>query len=109
MVKKNILYFTGITVFIFLSIIIGLYYCKIAFWLFPNNLDRNGEFVKLILSILGGIGILYGLFISYRRTLITERSVKMQGEAIQKQSEQLELSRKSQIDERFKKDRKSVV
>jgi len=72
-----------------------LYYNEISLFLFPDNKDRVGELTKLLLSILGGIGIFYGLIISSRRALITEKSVDKQGE-------QIELARKSQIDERFK-------
>lgn len=71
------------------------YHSEISLYLFPENKDRVGELTKLLLSILGGIGIFYGLIISSRRALITEKSVNKQGE-------QIELARKSQIDERFK-------
>lgn len=87
---------------IFLIILVGIlilsyyfFHVQISIYLFPSNNDRVGELTKLLLSILGGIGIFYGLIISNIRALITEKSVIKQGE-------QLELSRKSQIDERFK-------
>lgn len=64
-------------------------------FLFPSHEDRTGEFVKLILSVIGGICIIYGLYISNRRAKATERSVWFQGE-------QINLSLKLQIDERFK-------
>lgn len=77
-------------------VVVYLFYHKeISFYLFPNNNDRIGELTKLLLSILGGFGVFYGLIISNRRALITEKSVIKQGE-------QIELGRKSQIDERFK-------
>src|ERR1035437_3712862 len=76
-------------------VIYFLYHNEISLFLFPDNNDRVGELTKLLLSILGGIGVLYGLLISNRRALITEKSVIIQGE-------QIELARKSQIDERFK-------
>lgn len=76
-------------------IIYIVYHKELSIYLFPANNDRIGELTKLLLSIIGGIGIFYGLVISNRRAIITERSVMKQGE-------QIELSRKSQIDERFK-------
>ena len=75
---------------------------EMALWLFPSNENRNGEFFKVLLSIIGGIGILYSLNLAYKRLLATNKGLELQAEAINKQSEQLDLSRKSQIDERFK-------
>ncbi|MUV04116.1 hypothetical protein GN157_10390 [Flavobacterium rakeshii] len=73
-----------------------------ALWLYPLNKDRNAELFKIILTVIGGLGVLYSLHLSYRRAVTTEKGIDLQGKAINKQSEQLELSRKSQIDERFK-------
>jgi len=68
---------------------------KYANWAFPKDNNKNGETIKLILSILGGILILFGLYISYIRANATQKSVESQ-------NAQIELSRKAQTDERFK-------
>jgi|SRR5690554_4097483 len=79
---------------IFISAII--YFIEpISVFLYPNNSDRNGEVIKLTLSVIGGIGVLLGLYIAHKRAMITEKTVE-------NQSKQLEHAQKSQIDERFK-------
>ena len=84
-------------------ILVGLLFCigliiffdKVAIFLFPDDKNRSGESVKLILSAIGGICLLYGLWINNKRAESTEKSVH-------NQEAQLRLSLKSQIDERFK-------
>jgi uncharacterized protein YjbI with pentapeptide repeats len=73
-----------------------------ANWLYPKNEDRNGELFKVLLSILGAFGILYGLYISLRRAKAIEKGLDKQSEALNLQSEQLNLTRISQISEQFK-------
>ncbi len=92
--KRITNYFLGILTISIVTIYM-LYHKELSLYLFPDNLDRIGELTKLLLSIIGGLGIFYGLIISNKRALITEKSVLKQGE-------QIELARKSQIDERFK-------
>lgn len=75
---------------------------EFALWLFPDNKDRNGELFKIFLTIIGGSGVLYSLYLSYKRMVATNLGLQLQAKAINKQSEQLELSRDGQIDERFK-------
>jgi len=79
-----------INIFLFFS-----FFNEIALFLFPSHSDRSGELVKLILSVIGGLCVIYGLYISNRRAKATDQSVKMQ-------NAQIELSLKSQIDDRFK-------
>ncbi len=78
-----------------IGILVILFFNKIALFLFPSQQDRAGELIKLILSVIGGLCLLHGLWISNRRAKATEESVKIQGQ-------QINLSLKSQIDERFK-------
>ena len=73
-----------------------------ANWLYPKNEDKNGELFKVLLSILGALGILYGLYISLRRAKAVEKGLEKQSEALNLQSEQLNLTRISQISEQFK-------
>lgn len=77
-------------------------YQEFACWLYPNEDNRNAELLKIILTVIGGLGVFFTLYLSYKRAKAGDKAVRLQGEAINKQSEQLELSRKSQIDERFK-------
>lgn len=75
---------------------------EFACWLYPLDESRNAELLKILLTVIGGLGILVGLYLNYRRTKISDKALQLQASAISKQSDQLELSRKSQIDERFK-------
>ncbi len=77
-------------------------YEDFACWLYPIDENRNGELFKILLTVIGGLGILYSLYLNFRKSKSMERGILLQGKAIDKQSDQLELSRKSQIDERFK-------
>lgn len=79
-----------------------IYFSEFALWLFPSNKDRNGELLKLVLTVIGGLGVLYSLYLSYKRMQATNIGLDLQSIAINKQSEQLELSRNGQVDERFK-------
>ncbi|WP_440066954.1 pentapeptide repeat-containing protein [Tenacibaculum discolor] len=106
---KNLLKFVYFIIIlsIFLLVIFKIsivkeYFEAFSKWLFPENPNRNGELFKIVLSILGALGILFGLYISLRRAKAIEEGVKKQGLAINLQSNQIELSRKSQTDERFK-------
>lgn len=78
------------------------YYEEFACWLYPINENRNAELFKILLTVIGGLGVLYGLYLNFRKSKSMEHGILLQGKAIDKQSDQLELSRKSQIDERFK-------
>lgn len=72
-----------------------------ALWLYPVNDNRNAELLKILLSAIAGLGVLVGVYVSLWRAKTTEKSVKLQSEAIDKQGQQIQLSVKSQIDERF--------
>ncbi|MEM6815632.1 MAG: hypothetical protein AAF600_14815 [Bacteroidota bacterium] len=75
---------------------------KFALWAYPEQKNRNAEIIKLILSIFGGVVIIFGLYVSYLRAKATEKSVEKQGESILNQNIQIELTRKAQINEQFK-------
>lgn len=85
----------GAIISIVFLVFVIFYYSQIANFFFSNKIEKNGELLKLLLSFYGGVFVLWGLHISNKRAKTTEESVKKQGE-------QIELSRKSQIDERFK-------
>ncbi|REE27700.1 pentapeptide repeat protein [Winogradskyella pacifica] len=82
--------------------LIRLKFEDFSHYLFPGDSDGKGELFKIILSVFGAIAVVYGLYISLRRAKAMESGVEKQSESIDNQSKQLELSRKSQIDERFK-------
>lgn len=87
-----------VLVILFIIALLSITICNleiISLFLYPDNLDRNGEVVKLTLSVIGGIGVLLGLYIAHKRAMITEKTVE-------NQSKQLEHAQKWQIDERFK-------
>lgn len=75
---------------------------ELALWAFPLDQSRNGLVLQIGLNILAGLAILFGLYVSYRRAKAMELSVEKQGIALQHQNIQIELTRKSQTDERFK-------
>ncbi|KOP36246.1 pentapeptide repeat-containing protein [Flavobacterium sp. WLB] len=75
---------------------------EFACWLYPFDESRNAELLKILLTVIGALGILFGLYLNYKRTKLSDKAIQLQSLAISKQSDQLELSRKSQIDERFK-------
>lgn len=106
---KKILKYIGLSISILFLIFVIIKWesVKLNFesfseYLFPNNEDNKGELFKILLSIIGAIAVMFGLYVAYRRAKAMERGVEKQGESIQNQNEQLKLSRKSQIDERFK-------
>lgn len=80
---------------------ITLWFSKFAIWFYPDNPNRNADFLKIILSVLAGVGVFFGIYVSLWRAKTTEESVKLQAEAIKKQGQQIQLAVKSQIDERF--------
>lgn len=86
----------------FYSNILLKYFEEFACWLYPFEENRNAELFKILLTVIGGLGILFGLYLNYKRTKASDKAIQLQSLAISKQSDQLELSRKSQIDERFK-------
>lgn len=108
MIKRLLRFILGVIIFttlllIFFQInIVRNYFEIFACWLFPGDQNRNGELFKIGLSVLGGLGILFGLYISLRRAKAIEEGVRKQGDAIDLQSAQIELTRRSQTDERFK-------
>jgi uncharacterized protein YjbI with pentapeptide repeats len=85
-----------------ISFLIYKYFEDFACWLYPINDNRNAELFKILLTVIGGLGVLYSLYLNFRKSKSMEKGILLQGKAIDKQSDQLELSRKSQIDERFK-------
>lgn len=74
----------------------------LSFYLFPSDQNRNGELFKILLSVVGALGILFGLYASWKRALAMENGVLRQKEALEMQSEQIAITRKAQTDERFK-------
>ncbi|WP_125013115.1 pentapeptide repeat-containing protein [Flavobacterium macacae] len=75
---------------------------NLAKYLYPNEANRNAELFKILLTVIGGIGVFYSLYLAYKRAKATDKGIELQAQAINKQSEQLELSRKGQVNDRFK-------
>ena len=92
-IKKNPLSTSVFIVILFLTLIIFFaFFENIASTLFDSN--SNGELVKLILAILGGIIAMIALRINYKRTLKFEESVK-------NQTTELHLNTQQKIRDRF--------
>lgn len=84
------------------SFVVGYWISEISNWLYPSNVDRKGEVVKLLLSIFGGVFVVYGLYISHLRTKAFQTSVEKQDKTIQNQVLQTQLTLRSQINDQFK-------
>lgn len=100
-----------ITIGVLILILSSIFYLKndiqyllesFANWAFPKNENRNGEVVKLILNIIAGIVITIGLYATIIRARATQRSVDKQDASIKNQTNQIELTRKSQTNDQFK-------
>ena len=74
--KKKYYKTIGIAVLVLIIITIYILFDTMACWAYPYNDNRNGVFLKDIFGVAGGLIILVGLFISYRRTKSFEDSVK---------------------------------
>lgn len=81
-----LLIITLITFLLVSILLLILNFQLIANFFFTSN-DRNGELIKVLLSVFGGIGLFYGLFINSRR--------------IQEQTRQNNISESSNADSRF--------
>lgn len=91
------------------SSIISEHWNLFSEWLYPEQKDKNAKTLQLIFSIVGGFVITVGLYISYKRVTSLEKSVSIQqktllgqNQIIKNQTKEIELSRKSQINEQFK-------
>jgi len=77
-------------------------YSSFSLWLFPDNANRNGELFKILLTVLGGIGVFLSVYVAFRRARSLEKNVANQSKMISLQNDQLFITRKAQADERFK-------
>ncbi|MFV8280612.1 hypothetical protein ACNKXS_03660, partial [Christiangramia marina] len=101
--KKKPLALILILVFIFFSLIpIFIWFDFISFQIYPENLDRRGEFLKLLINVYGFIFIVYGLYISQERTRAFQESVEKQDRQIANQTENIKLSRETLLHDQFK-------
>ena len=89
--------------------LIGSNWQVLTEWLYPKETDKNARSLQLIFSVIGGIVIILGLYLSYLRVTSLEKSVRIQqktqkgqNKIIKNQTTEIELSRKSQINEQFK-------
>lgn len=107
----KILLYTLVLVIIFLLFWKVFYpnWSYITEWLYPSETDKNAKSLQLIFSVIGGLVIIAGLYISYKRVYSIEKSVRIQqktlkgqNKIIENQTIEIELSRKSQINEQFK-------
>lgn len=104
------LIFLGFTALIY--IIRGiLYFTDIPRFLFggTNNQNFNGEFVKFVATIFGGLLVLLGLWLNYKRTKNLENQTKVLEKQTKNQADQItafvkqnEITEKGKVDERFK-------
>ncbi|WP_298248382.1 hypothetical protein [uncultured Christiangramia sp.] len=80
-----------------------------ANWAYPLDENRNGQLMKDFISMLGGLIVLAGLYISFIRSRAMDRNVqnnseqlKIQGENLKIQTSQIEISRESIVNDQFK-------
>lgn len=87
LIKNKIIWNTVIIITLLVFILLVIYYFQpIAKFFFTSN-NRNGELFKVILSVFGGIGLFYGLYLNSKR--------------IQEQTRQNNISQSSNSDSRF--------
>ena len=100
--KKHFRYgFISLVVFVIIAFIICCF-SDIASFLFGETQKHNGEFFKVLVTILGGLLVLWGLYLNYRRTKILEKQTKNQAKQIQAFVIQNKITEKGKVDERFK-------
>lgn len=73
-----------------------------ALWAYGNVKDRNGLLMKDIISMIGGLVIIAGLYISFMRSRAFQQSVEKQNEQIQNQQTEINLTREANLNEQFK-------
>jgi len=86
-------------------VIIGLIICffsDMAKYLFSETQKYNGELFKVIVTILGGLVVVWGLYLNYRRTKTLEVQTNNQADQIKAFVKQNEITEKGKVDERFK-------
>lgn len=71
------------------------YQNTITNWAWPNHENPRGQYITTLITLIGGVGLFIGLWLTHRRSKAMEYNVA-------NQTTQLELTRKSQVDERFK-------
>jgi uncharacterized protein YjbI with pentapeptide repeats len=76
-------------------VLIALHFTSIARFLFNENNSQNGELIILLVNIVGGIAVFLGVSVAFRRAKAIEKNVLQQ-------TDQIELTRRSQVEERFK-------
>ena len=94
-----------------LAVILFLLFWKVNFisglndlslWLYPDSLDRRGMTLDLVLKMFGGIAILIGLWFGLVRAYASKKSADAQTRSIENQTEELKLSRETQVAELFR-------
>jgi len=100
--KKHIRY-GFITLFVIVIIgLISCYFSDIAKYFFSETQKYNGELFKVLVTILGGLIVIWGLYLNYRRTKTLEVQTNNQAEQIKAFVKQNEIAEKGKVDERFK-------
>ena len=100
--KKHIRYgFITLLVIVIIGLII-CYFSDMAKYFFNETQKYNGEFVKFIATIFGGILVLIGLWLNYKRTITLQDQTNNQAEQIKAFVKQNEITEKGKVDERFK-------
>ena len=100
--KKHIRYGFIILLAIVIIAPIIVYFRNIANFLFGESQKYNGELFKVLVTILGGLLVLWGLYLNYRRTKILEVQTNNQADQIKAFVKQNEITEKGKVDERFK-------
>lgn len=96
-----------LTGFLFLVVIamvalIICFFSDIANYFFGEAQKFNGEFFKVLVTILGGLLVLWDLYLNYKRTKILEVQTNNQADQIKAFVKQNEIAEKGKVDERFK-------
>lgn len=89
-------------IFIAMVALIICFFSDIANYFFGEAQKYNGEFFKVLMTILGGLLVLWGLYLNYRRTKILEVQTNNLSDQIKALVKQNEIAAKGKVDERIK-------
>src|ERR1035437_4945756 len=96
--KKHIRYgFITLLVIVIIGLI-SCYFSDMAKYFFSESQKYNGELFKVLVTILGGLLVLWGLYLNYRRTKILEVQTNNQADQIKAFVKQNEITEKGKVD-----------
>mgnify|MGYP005828085251 CR=1 FL=1 len=94
-----------VSILILILVILLIYFLSRdhwALWAYGDVENRNGLLMKDIISMIGGLVIIGGLYISFMRSRAFQRSVEKQNDQLKNQQTEISLTREANLNEQFK-------